>query len=256
MSGIDLDREINFQAASMRYFKKGEKHVTRFCENEVLIIMFSGILRFSENEEEYEVHPGEYFIQKKNCYQAGEVASDKPKYLYVHFDSEWSDAPDALAYKGSFDHGKLSELMEQMDAASHQGYLYCEQEYLFLKLLLSLRTSAQMNTLAQKLAAFAGNNLSNASFLSDMCQEFHYSKNYIERIFRKEFGVTPVQYVNDARIKKAMHLLESSSKPLDTIAKECGYEDYPYFYKRFVHKTGIPPSRWRKMIQKDPLNRR
>lgn len=255
MRGIDLNLPIRYKHASFRYFEEQEHHVKRFCKDNVLLLVFEGILRFSEDGIQVEVHAGEYYIQKKNCYQAGEVASDKPQYLYVHFDSEWSDAPDALAYKGSFDHGKLSELMEQMDAASHQGYLYCEQEYLFLKLLLSLRTSAQMNTLAQKLAAFAENNLSNASFFSDMCQEFHYSKNYIERIFRKEFGVTPVQYVNDARIKKAMHLLESSSKPLDTIAKECGYEDYPYFYKRFVHKTGIPPSRWRKMIQKDPLNR-
>jgi YesN/AraC family two-component response regulator len=32
------------------------------------------------------------------------------------------------------------------------------------------------------------------------------------------------------KIKKAMYLLETTSKPITAISEECGYFDYPYFY--------------------------
>jgi AraC-like DNA-binding protein len=71
----------------------------------------------------------------------------------------------------------------------------------------------------------------------DLCDKFHYSKNYIIRIFNKELGVSPIQYINHEKIKRAMYLLETTSKPIGEIAIECGYSDYPYFYKKFVQSA-------------------
>ena len=39
-------------------------------------------------------------------------------------------------------------------------------------------------------------NLSEIS-LEKICKEFHFSKNHIINIFKKEFGVTPIKYIND-----------------------------------------------------------
>ena len=66
MIGIDLDRVITYKHASLRFFKEKEHHITRLCEDNVLLLVFEGVLRFSENEEEIEVSAGEYYIQKKN----------------------------------------------------------------------------------------------------------------------------------------------------------------------------------------------
>ena len=255
MYGIDLNSPLHYEFASFRFFEKKEHHIERFCSVNVLLMVYRGVLRFSEDGEQVEVHAGEYYIQKKNRYQAGEVASDAPHYLFVHFQGEWSDQPGALPCRGSFDHAKLSELMQRIDTASHQKYTYAEQQYLFHKLLLSLRQKAPSNTLSDRLSKYVEENIASITSLSDLCEAFHYSKNYVERVFQREFGVTPIQYINDVKIKRAMYLLETTSKPITVISEECGYVDYPYFFKRFVQKTGVSPSEWRKSIQSNPTNR-
>lgn len=255
MAGIDLNSPILYKCASYRFFEKKEHHIARTCPDNVLLMVYEGVLRFSEDGEQIRVSAGEYYIQRKNIYQAGEVASDAPKYLYVHFDGEWSDQSNALPCRGNFDYSKLSELMLKINTASHQKFLYAEQQYLFHKLLLSLYQKAPSNTLAEKLSKYVEENIVAITSVSDLCQAFHYSTNYIERLFHREFGVSPIQYINDVKIKKAMYLLETTSKPITAISVECGYFDYPYFYKRFVQKTGVSPSEWRKIIQRNPTNR-
>lgn len=83
MRGIDLNKPITYQYASMRYFSPGERHITRFCMHDVLLMVFDGILRFNEDNTEYEVHAGEYHIQKSNSYQTGYVVSDSPKFIFT-----------------------------------------------------------------------------------------------------------------------------------------------------------------------------
>ena len=42
-----------------RAFQPGEKHVTRVCPEDVLLLMFSGVLRFTEDGVPVEVRGGE-----------------------------------------------------------------------------------------------------------------------------------------------------------------------------------------------------
>ena len=255
MFGIDLNCPITYFNASLRFFKKEERHITRLCSCDVLVLVFEGVLRFSEDNVPIEVGAGEYYIQRKNSHQTGETASDSPKYLYVHFDAVWDTNGNTLPKRGHFQYDELSDLIKKLDAASHENYVFCEQQYLFLQLLLALRKSAHRPTIAQNIAEFIDKNIKNISSISDICEKFHYSKNYIERIFKKEFEMSPIQYINNSKIKLAMYLLETTSMPIGQISEECGYFDYPYFYKRFINKAGLSPSEWRKKIQSDPLNR-
>lgn len=255
MIGINFDLPILYKQASFRFFEKGEHHITRFCQDNVLLLVFDGVLRFSENGKQVEVHAGEYYIQKQNMYQGGELVSDSPHYLYIHFDAEWTEENSVFPYRGHFDFTVLSDLLTRIDSASHQRLPYNELQYLFLKLLLSLKEKPLVNPMAHTLIEYVDQNLDRIASLSDICEAFHYSKNYIIRIFNQEFGMSPIQYINDAKIQRAMYLLETTSKPIVDIMLECGYHDYPYFYKRFIQKNGISPIKWRKQIQKDPLSR-
>ena len=255
MTGIDLDKPILYKHASFRFFQKKERHITRFCTDNVLVLIYDGVLRFSENGTEQEVHAGEYYIQRKDGYQDGTIASDAPQYLYVHFDAEWTDSPDALPYRGEFSSKALFELMEKIDTASHCNESYSYMQYLFLKLLLSLRQKVEKDPKAEELSKYVEENIGKIFTLGDICESFHYSKNYIIRIFNKQFGVSPIQYVNEVRLRRAMYLLETTSKPIGEIAAECGYSDYPYFYKRFVGKMGISPLKWRRYVQENPVQR-
>lgn len=255
MRGLDLDQAIRCKCASFRYFEKHEHHVTRFCKDNVLLLVFDGTLRFSENGEQVEVRGGEYYIQQKNGYQGGELASDAPSYFYVHFDAEWKMNDSLLPYRGGFDHSLLSNVMERLDRASHAGELQIEQQYLFLKILMALREQKKQGGVAREIADYMAQNLKTISSLSELCAEFHYSKNYIIRLFNDEFGVTPIQYLNSLKIKQSMYLLESTSMPVLKIAEECGYSDYTNFYKRFIQKTGNSPLKWRETVHNNPASR-
>ena len=256
MLGVDLGKPTCCKYASFRFFEEKEHHITRFCTDNVLLLVFAGVLRFSEDGEEREVRAGEYYIQRKNRYQEGRLASDAPQYLYAHFEGEWSDAPEALAASGHFEPERLFEAMTRLDAASHQKAPCAELQYLFLRLLLSLPKKPERSPMAEAMAEYMEKNLGAPFSLSALAEELHYSKNYVLRIFKQEFGTSPVQYVNELKLKRATYLLETTSKPLSEIAAACGYSDYPYFYKRFVQKNGMSPLRWRKQKQADPLHER
>ncbi|MBQ9806795.1 MAG: helix-turn-helix transcriptional regulator [Clostridia bacterium] len=253
MLGINLKTAVVSTYASLRYFAKNECHVDRFSKDNVLLLVFDGVLRFSEDDAEQEVRAGEYYIQRKNCYQAGRIASDAPKYLYVHFLAEWTDTPDALPYRGEFNYELLADLMKSIDTAYHEKYPYVKQQYLFLKLLLSLQQTPSKNTAAQNIAQYIEKNIKNISSLSELCKVFHYSKNYIILIFRKEFGVSPISYINAIKIKRAMYLLETTSESIESISSKCGYNNYSHFYRLFLKQTGKSPYKWRKQIQQYPF---
>ncbi|MBQ7226244.1 MAG: helix-turn-helix transcriptional regulator [Clostridia bacterium] len=253
MIGINFDLPVTYKHASLRFFKKDERHVTRTCYDNVLLLVYEGVLRFSENGVQREVRAGEYFIQRKNSHHSGEIVSDAPKYLYVHFDGEWTEERDALPYSGKFSYDSLSELIQRIDRAAHQFTPYNELQYLFLKLLMKLKEKHRRNDIAEIFFDYINDNLHNIHSLSDICKEFNYSKNYVIRIFNREFGVSPIQFINEMRIKRALYILETTSKPIKEIMEECGFVDYPYFYKRFVKKTGISPQKWRERMRTNPI---
>ena len=255
MAGIDLNSFLAYKCASLRFFEKNEHHVSRFCNDNVLLMVYDGVLRFSEDGEETEVHAGKYYIQRKNRYHEGRIKSDAPKYLYVHFDGEWTEDSTALSYMGDFDYALLSDLIGEIDSSAHKNAPFCEMQYLFLKLILALKNNSEEKTTVHPFSEYVDKNLAKISSLSDICEEFHYSKNYVIRVFNKEFGKSPIQYINDAKIKRAMYLLQATSRPIREVMEECGYSDYSYFYKRFLGKTGLAPQKWREKIQKNPLLR-
>ena len=52
MLGVDLGKPMCCKYASFRFFEEKEHHITRFCTDNVLLLVFAGVLRFSEDGEE------------------------------------------------------------------------------------------------------------------------------------------------------------------------------------------------------------
>lgn len=254
MYGIDLNRPIEFKICSLRFFDEGERHISRFCTHDVLLMVYEGVLRFTENGESVEVSPGEYYIQKHDAYQSASEASSSPKYLYVHFLAEWIDSQDALPRCGKFDYDSLSPIMNRLDRLSHEDRTYTEKTGLFFNILSALyRSHMRSDELAGQIARYLSKNYLNVSSLEDVCSEFHYSKNYIINIFKSEYGMTPFEYINDLKIKRAMYLLEVTSGSIEDIARESGFNHYSHFYRLFMRKNGMSPFAWRNNKKLNPF---
>jgi len=253
MKGINLNKPITFLHSSLRFFSENERHVTRFCKDNVLLMVFDGILRFTEDNISYEIHAGEYHIQKSDTFQKGEIPSDSPKYLYVHFISEWEDDDSVLPFEGAFDYSEAKALMEELDRLSHTESSLLQKSAVFYELLLLLQKREKPVNPASKIAEFICNESLNEISLEKICREFHFSKNHIISVFKKEFGITPVQYINDLKLKRAGYLLEVTSDTMENIAIKSGFNDYSHFYKLFYRKNGLSPSQWRREKHANPL---
>jgi len=248
MYGIDLNQEIQYKFASLRFFDEKEYHVSRICRDDVLLLVYEGVLRFSEDGVFYELHPGEYHIQKHGSRQEGVLPSDSPKYLYVHFYAQWTQ-DSILAKSGTFDHNYLKNDMEQMNALSYSDAPYILKAAKFFSILSMLCKSRAGIGIAQKIAEFIQENYFRNISIDMLCKEFSFSQNHIINLFRHAFGQTPITYLNSLRIKKAEELLIATSDPIESISLRCGYPSYSHFYRQFLRKNGISPERFRKEKQ-------
>jgi AraC-like DNA-binding protein len=68
------------------------------------------------------------------------------------------------------------------------------------------------------------------------------SSAHAETLFRKTYGITPVAYRIQLRLRRARELLVSTQMNVSQIAYEVGYTDPLYFSKAFRKEFGIPPS--------------
>ena len=254
MVGIDLDKPIIYKDSSFREFEEGEHHVTRFCKDNVLLLVYEGVLRFSEEGVPKEVTKGEYYIQRANCHQGGERASDMPKYLYVHFDCEWSHVGKTLDCAGIFDCDELLPLMKEMNERAYGEYGYCERLSSFLNILMKLKTEPEKMDLCERIAGYIQQNYKSLRTLDEICKKFRYSKNHVINLFRSRYDMTPFEYLNDVKLKRAMYLMRVTSNSVEEISLECGFNNYSHFYRLFIRKNGLSPSKWREMIQVDPLS--
>jgi len=246
MEGINLDMPVNYIGASLRFFDPGEHYITRFCREDVLLMVYDGVLRFTEDNVPYEIMPGKYFIHKHNTYQSGVVPSDEPKYLYVHFNANWADEGAVLPRSGDFDYILLRPLMEKLDRASHANTTFTEKSALFYDILSQLYRKNEIVTTAGQIADYISMHFNENISLELLSEQFHFSKNQIINIFKKKYAVTPFEYMANIRIRRAQKLLETTEKTAQNIASECGFNDYTAFYKLFVKMSGFSPNVWRK----------
>ncbi len=67
----------------------------------------------------------------------------------------------------------------------------------------------------------------------------------LERRMRKVFHLTTSQFIRQARISHAVHLLANTRQPVAEIALECGYGDQTAFTRQFRTAVGLPPAAFR-----------
>ncbi len=84
--------------------------------------------------------------------------------------------------------------------------------------------------------------------LEDMLKCSGYSKQYFERMFKRETGKTPTAFLQEARLNRACDLLRNTRMTVKEITIVCGFYDAACFCRRFREKVGITPLAYRKNV--------
>ena len=255
MTFMKMGQLIDFYGCSMRKFNKGERHITRICRENVLILMLDGVLKFCEDGNDIELRSGEYYIQQNGLLQDGKNISDMPVYFYIHFTgAEFGCTPgdNTVPVRGTFSATDVSRYIKQFENfhySSKRNNLVLNGVFLTILGMLN-KTSDSDSKLSEEIEKFILNHFDESLFsLDDIKNRFNFSEEYIIKIFKSQFGITPYQYITDLRIKYAKQLLLSTNRTLSSIALDCGYSDYSVFYKNFVNKVGTSPKEWRKKTE-------
>lgn len=69
--------------------------------------------------------------------------------------------------------------------------------------------------------------------------------NYLSQLFKKETGLTLMNYVQRERIEEAKKLLDHSKDTISLIGERLHFYDQAYFIKVFKKHTGITPKQYR-----------
>ncbi|SFM45978.1 Helix-turn-helix domain-containing protein [Paenibacillus sp. 1_12] len=97
-----------------------------------------------------------------------------------------------------------------------------------------------------KILHFIEDHYDNSLSLEDLACHTGLHPNYISGLFRKETGLTFVNYLNSLRIDKARKLLETKPHvPVNTIGQQVGFDSPQHFTKVFKKYTGITPGYYR-----------
>jgi transcriptional regulator GlxA family with amidase domain len=70
-----------------------------------------------------------------------------------------------------------------------------------------------------------------------------------KRRFRKDTGMSPLEYVHTLRIEEAKQMLETGDAPVEAIALEVGYEDAGFFSRLFRRQVRLTPMHYRRRFR-------
>lgn len=88
-----------------------------------------------------------------------------------------------------------------------------------------------------------------------LAQISNFSVDYTIRMFKKNFGLTPYQYILDSRIDLAKKFLQLEKFSIEEISEKLHFCNVGYFSNVFYKKIGIRPSEFRKQVRQHEIEK-
>ncbi len=78
-----------------------------------------------------------------------------------------------------------------------------------------------------------------------LAEAVNASEDYVSRVFHRELGLTPWEYLTRLRVQHAKELLRASSRSVASVAEAVGFSDQAYFSRVFKKAAGTTPQAYR-----------
>ena len=255
---------------------ENEKHSHTLCE---IAYILSGSGEYVQNDIPVPVKQGDLFIMNAYTPHFERSSPDNPlEHIFfstdiIGFEAQRKDQannpfllylldkPDEqiLHYDLSEHLSYFTELAHIFDTEIEQKQPYWQQsvQYRFqLALILILRhvalqrqTQKTVNLNKCKnecipiaVAHFLDSNFTFEHSLDELAKRFFISKSYLLASFKKTFGISPMQYLNKARIREAQRTLQNTDFPVGNVAAQTGFSNASHFTRVYKQYTGITPS--------------
>lgn len=106
---------------------------------------------------------------------------------------------------------------------------------------LKMRKQSYKKRLVEKVQKYIRENLDKRLSLTEVASEFHFSPNYLSRLFAQYSECSYGDYVTKEKISAAKAMMANRDKKIYEIAEQLGYSSAFYFSKVFKEATGKTP---------------
>ncbi|MEK8132813.1 response regulator [Paenibacillus filicis] len=137
-------------------------------------------------------------------------------------------------WKEAFENISLAELRAHMLKLSEEA---AQQVRLWMK--------AGTKNIAEQARQYVAEQALSVITLPLVADHVGVSPNYLSSLFKKEAGMTFVEFITELKLSKAKEWLIDPHVPIYEIAERLGYNDRRYFREIFKKKTGQTPSEYR-----------
>jgi signal transduction histidine kinase/DNA-binding LacI/PurR family transcriptional regulator/AraC-like DNA-binding protein len=101
------------------------------------------------------------------------------------------------------------------------------------------------STIVKKAVAYINAHYASPLTRWQVAQSVNASEDYLSRVFRRELGLTPWEYLTRLRIQRAKELLMSGADSVAVVGARVGFPDQAYFSRVFKKITGSTPQGFR-----------
>jgi len=103
----------------------------------------------------------------------------------------------------------------------------------------------QTSALVKRAVSYLHQNYAHSFSRWEIASDIGVSEDYLSRVFSRELGVTPWDYLNRLRILQAKALLLNTDDNIGSIARQVGFKDQAYFSRVFRKLTDLSPQSFR-----------
>lgn len=115
---------------------------------------------------------------------------------------------------------------------------------LIIAYLSAYQPSQPQSAIVQEIESCILNNFQDCAFdLNAYLHTLPFSPDYLKKLFKKETGLTPLQYLTDRRLENAAYILSTyyGKGNISETAHLCGFSDPLYFSRLFKKRFGVSP---------------
>lgn len=145
---------------------------------------------------------------------------------------------------------------EQVEELFYSSMNYPELKKSFMRLLddiLKPQPIEPVATVIEEIHAYIDAHFADILTLKSLSEKFLLSTSYLCSLFKKEYDISPIEYIIEKRINTSRILLiQDASVTIKEVAEKVGYSDAYYFSRLFKTYTGKTPSQYREAYKETP----
>ncbi len=198
-----------------------------------------------------------------------EVSLNAQPFEYIVLGIEGIELASSNTYNGQFsiiDHyesaeisGCLRNILREMEQKNpgYEDVCQAYMEILIIRLMrtivLTVPTETQTISANRQCAAvrrYIDLHFKEALTLEQLAEEGHMNKFYLSHAFKREYGISPINYMIEKRIEESKYLLAETDLSLSQIAQLLGFSSLSYFSQVFRRTQAMSPKGYRQSLNR------